>query len=210
MEKIESIDEAVIEQLNKDIEMLVRYKEIHGIGFSRSDQILYRRAKESVPQLIDDILNSLGVQNTEGLVKVSNIDIRIDTLTELLRQEGIVFDVKDDTIIAKYSGEATGDFVIVFELQAVNGWISFRSYASGKVIKCEKQNEVLKLLNGYNLSTRHSKACLQEDNTIVLLRNDNANTIWDKEGLRQLILIDIMVMIDFYKTNHELLVELFQ
>lgn len=207
---MERIEETVIEQLNKDIEILVKHKEARGAGLSRSEQMLYRRAKDSVPLLLNDILNTLGVQQADGLIKVSNISITLDTITELLRQEEIVFDVKEHTVIAKYSGEATGDFVIVFELQAVNGWISFRSYASGKVVKVEKQNEVLKLLNDYNLSTRHSKACLQEDNTIVLLRNDNANIIWDKESLRQLILIDIMVMIDFYKTNHKLLVDLFE
>lgn len=207
---MENNNETIVKKLNENIEILVKQKESLGVGESSSEQILYRLAQNNVPQLLSEMLSSLGVHKTEGLIKVSNMNIRIDTITDILRHEDIVFETKDDKVLFKYSGKVTGDFVIVCELQIINTWLSFRSYVSGKVVKKDKTAEVLKLLNEYNYTTRHSKACLLKDNTIVLLRNDNANIIWDKKDFRSLILIDILVMIDFYKTNQVILSDIFE
>ena len=66
----------------------------------------------------------------------------------------------------------------------------------------------MKLLNEYNASTRHSKACMLEDRTITLLRNDNVSVIWDKENLREIILMDIIIMLDFYKVHQDALIKI--
>ena len=144
----------------------------------------------------------------DKFIKVSSIDVRIDAIAEMLNKENIKYDVQEDKIVVKYAGELTAGLVVVFDLQVVNNWVSCRSYLSQKHVKEGCEVDALKLLNEYNVSTRHSKACMLEDRTITLLRNDNVSVIWDKENLREIILMDIIIMLDFYKVHQEALIKI--
>lgn len=203
-----NIDDNIIHQLNDDIQKFLDLLAKNRTGLSRFEEIKFRELKRTVPELFNVLLSSIGVNDGDKFIKVSNIDIRIDAIAEILNKENIKYDIQEDKIVVKYVGELTAGLVVVFEIQVINNWVSCRSYLSQKHVKEGCEVDALKLLNEYNASTRHSKACLLDDKTITLLRNDHTSNIWDKENLREIILVDIFIMLEFYKVHQEILVKI--
>lgn len=204
-----NIDDTVINQLNEEIKKITNFHQKETSELSPIDSILLKSAESAVTGLLQEVLKGNGVVGGDKFVKVSSLEIKIDNITEILCKTNIKFEVKDNKVIFKYADVNIGDFVIVFELEVVNNWLSCQSYLHGKIVKEENSKDALEILNKYNISTRHSKACLRDDNTILLLRNDNAGFIWDKDNLRDIILMDIVIMLDFYKFNYESLSNFF-
>lgn len=201
-----NIDDNIIQQLNVDIEKIADlYKKKH-TERGNLDQILIRSTKSNISELIKDIFSSIGVQGGEKYVKLKNLDVNIGIISEILQKENIKFELNDNKLIVKYTED--DNIVIIFEFQIINDWISSKSYLLNKKVKAENEQEALKLLNQYNSSTRHTKACILEDKTILLLRNDYSNFIWDKEDLRDIIIADIVIMLDFYKSHKDTLTDI--
>lgn len=203
-----NIDDNIIHLLNDDIQKFSDFLAKNHAGLSRIDDIQLRGLKITIPELFAELLTSIGIHGGDKFIKVSSIDVRIDAIAEILNKENIKYDVQEDKIVVKYAGELTAGLVVVFDLQVVNNWVSCRSYLSQKHVKEGCEVDALKLLNEYNASTRHSKACMLEDRTITLLRNDNVSVIWDKENLREIILMDIIIMLDFYKVHQDALIKI--
>lgn len=200
---IMTIDENMVHQLNDDIQKFSDLLAKRTSGLSALENIQLRGLKRTIPELLSELLNSIGVQEGNRFIKVSNIDVQVDSIAEILQKENIKYEVQGDKIVVKYAGGETAGMVVVFEMQVINNWISCKSYLWDKHVKEEKQSEAFKILNEYNASTRHSKACILEDKSIMLIRNDNEGIIWDKETLREVVLVDIIIMLDFYKSHIE-------
>lgn len=201
-----NIDDNIIQQLNVDIEKIADLYKKKRTERGNLDQILIRSTKSNISELIKDIFSSIGVQGGEKYVKFKNLDVNIGIISEILQKETIKFEFNDNKLIVKYTED--DNMVIIFEFQIINDWISSKSYLLNKKVKEEKEQEALKLLNQYNFSTRHTKACILEDKSILLLRNDYANFIWDEEDLRDIIIADIVIMLDFYKSQKESLADI--
>lgn len=203
-----NIEDNIIHQLNDDIQKYLDLLAKNRTGLSQLEEIKFRGLKRTVPELFNVLLSSIGVNDGDKFIKVSSIDIHIDAIAEILRNEKIKYDIQEDKIVVKYAGADTAGMTVVFDIQVVNNWVSCRSYLSQKYVKEGCEAEAVKMLNEYNAATRHSKACLLEDKTITLLRNDHTSTIWDKENLREIILVDIFIMLEFYKVHQDTLIKI--
>lgn len=203
-----NIDENIVNQLNDEIQKFSNLLAKAPSSLNALENIQLRALKRTIPELFSELLSSNGVHDGKRFIKVSNLDVRVDAIAEILKNENIKYEVQGDKIVVKYAGEETAGMVVVFEIQVINNWISCKSNLLNKHVKEGRESEVFKLLNEYNVSTRHSKACLLEDRSIMLIRNDNEGIIWDMENLREVILVDIIIMLDFYKNHIEKLADI--
>lgn len=197
------IDSSIIDEIKECLSTYSDYKEKKEL--SDRDKIKRQRAKEDLGFALQDFCNAC-FPELYKLIKLDRLDISIEDIQKALDSFELTYKLREGRAIVVY--EADNDFPhdIVIVFSAEDGWIGCTSYPIGCDITDEtKKNKVLAMMNEYNHTTRHSKAYIDDEGTVLVNRNDSSTIIWDINDLKELIATDISVACNFFKENRELL-----